>query len=93
MTQEHKGKEQPARRPRKDKRSLLLSVSIIRALGWTIVLPLLLGIFAGRWLDRHFDTGIFWTLALLVAGLAIGCVLGWKRVYEADELGDHDSDL
>ena len=54
---------------------------MIGALGWTIVLPILIGIFAGRWLDRHFDTGIFWTLGLLVAGLAIGCAFAWQRMY------------
>ena len=54
---------------------------MIGVLGWTIVLPTLLGLFAGRWLDRTFHMGIFWTLGLLVAGLAAGCVLAWKRMH------------
>jgi ATP synthase protein I len=53
---------------------------MIGALGWTIIAPTLVGIFAGRWLDRHFNAGIFWTLGLLVVGLAIGCTLAWKRM-------------
>jgi ATP synthase protein I len=56
------------------------NLAMIGALGWTIVTPTLIGIFAGRWLDNAFGSGIFWTLGLLVAGLAIGCALGWKRM-------------
>jgi ATP synthase protein I len=66
---------------REGERSLGQNLAMIGALGWTIVLPILIGIFAGRWLDRHFDTGIFWTLGLLVAGLAIGCAFAWQRMY------------
>jgi ATP synthase protein I len=66
---------------REGERSIGQNLAMIGALGWTIVLPTLLGIFAGRWLDRIFATGIFWTLGLLVAGLAAGCALAWQRMY------------
>jgi ATP synthase protein I len=65
---------------REGERSMGQNLAMIGALGWTIVLPTLVGIFAGRWLDRYFDMGIFWTLGLLVAGLALGCTLAWKRM-------------
>jgi len=54
---------------------------MIGVLGWTIVTPTLIGIFAGRWLDRVFDARVFWTLGLLVVGLALGCTLAWKRIH------------
>ena len=66
---------------REGERSLGQNLAMIGALGWTIVLPILIGIFAGRWLDRHFNSGIFWTLGLLVSGLAIGCTFAWKRMH------------
>lgn len=66
---------------REGERSLGQNLAMIGALGWTIVTPTLIGIFMGRWLDRHFASGIFWTLGLLVAGLAVGCMLAWKRMY------------
>ena len=66
---------------REGERSIGQNLAMIGALGWTIVTPTLLGIFAGRWLDRAFGSGIFWTLGLIVAGLALGCWLGWKRIY------------
>jgi len=66
---------------REGERSMGQNLAMIGVLGWTIVTPTLLGIFAGRWLDRHFNMGLFWTLGLLVAGLALGCALAWKRMY------------
>ncbi len=57
------------------------NLAMIGALGWTVVTPTLIGIFAGRWLDRTFNMGIFWTLGLLVLGLALGCWLAWKRMH------------
>jgi ATP synthase protein I len=70
-----------ARWQREGERSLGQNLAMIGALGWTIVLPVLIGIFAGRWLDRHFNSGIFWTLGLLVLGLAVGCTFAWKRMH------------
>ena len=53
----------------------------VGVLGWTIVLPTLLGVFAGRWVDHRLGTGIFWTGPLLMAGLAIGCWSAWRWVH------------
>ena len=66
---------------REGERSLGQNLAMMGALGWTIVVPTLLGIFVGRWLDRSFASGIFWTLGLLVAGLALGCSFAWKRMH------------
>ncbi|MCW5745078.1 MAG: AtpZ/AtpI family protein [Alphaproteobacteria bacterium] len=66
---------------REGERSIGQNLALIGALGWTIVVPTLLGIFAGRWLDREFGSGIFWTLGLMSGGLALGCGLAWKRMH------------
>lgn len=70
-----------ARGRREGERSIGQNLAMIGVLGWTIVIPTLLGIFVGLWLDRAFGTKILWTLGLLVAGLALGCTLAWKRIY------------
>ena len=62
-------------------RSIGQNLAMIGALGWMIVTPIMIGVFAGRWLDRTCGSGIFWTLGLLVAGLALGCSLAWKRIH------------
>jgi len=86
--EEHK-KMQQAVRMREDRserwqkegeRSLWQNLSMLGALGWLIVTPTLLGVLAGRWLDRTYDTGIFWTGSLIFAGVALGCYLAWQRV-------------
>jgi len=53
----------------------------IGVLGWTIVLPGLLGMFLGRWLDRQLGTGIFCTAPLMLVGLAIGCWGAWRWMH------------
>jgi ATP synthase protein I len=73
--------ERRERWQREGERSIGQNLAMIGALGWTIVLPTLIGIFVGRWLDEHFGSGVFWTLGLLVAGLAAGCTLAWKRMH------------
>ncbi len=69
-----------ARREREGEGSLARDLALVGVLGWTIVGPMLLGLFAGRWLDHRLGSGIFWTGGLLALGLAIGCVLAWRRV-------------
>ncbi len=61
-------------------RSLWRNLSMIGALGWLIVAPTLLGMLLGRWLDRQFESGVFFSGALIVLGIAIGCYLAWRRV-------------
>ncbi len=55
----------------------------IGVLGWILVTPMLIGVFAGRWLDQRFDAGLFYTAPLLVLGAALGCWSAWKWVESA----------
>lgn len=61
--------------------SLAHDLAMIGVLGWTIVVPALLGIGLGRLLDRTLDTGIVFTAALVFVGISIGCVLAWRRMH------------
>lgn len=76
-----KRRERRERSEREGERSIGQNLAMVGALGWTIVAPVLVGIFLGRWLDRTFASGVFWTLGLLTAGLAIGCSLAWQRMH------------
>jgi ATP synthase protein I len=55
----------------------------IGVLGWIIIVPVLLGVFAGRWLDERFQSGLFWTGPFLLVGLAFGCWSAWKWMESA----------
>jgi len=74
-------RERRERWNREGERSIGQNLAMIGALGWTIVIPTLIGIFTGRWLDHRFEMGVFWTLSLLVLGLTLGCVMAWNRMH------------
>jgi ATP synthase protein I len=54
-------------------------------IGWSVTVPTLLGAALGIWLDQHHPGRHAWTLALLVAGLAIGCMNAWHWVAKEDQ--------
>ncbi len=53
-------------------------------IGWSVVVPTLAGAALGLWLDTRHPGTHSWTLALLVAGLAIGCWNAWQWVAKED---------
>ncbi len=50
----------------------------IGVLGWIIVVPMLMGVFGGRWLDQRTHSGLFWTAPLLMLGAAFGSWSAWR---------------
>jgi ATP synthase protein I len=54
-------------------------------IGWSVAIPTLLGAALGLWLDRHYPGRHAWTLALLVAGLSIGCLNAWHWVAKEEK--------
>ncbi|NDP64335.1 AtpZ/AtpI family protein [Polaromonas sp.] len=60
-------------------------LGLMGVIGWSVVVPTLLGAALGLWLDRHYPGGRSWTLALLVAGLTLGCLNAWRWVSQEDQ--------
>lgn len=61
--------------------------------GWSVVMPTLLGAALGIWLDSRYPGTRSWTLALLVAGLALGCLNAWHWIArEAREISAQEGD-
>ena len=71
-------KERNRRWLREGNPSVARHLAQIGVLGWIIVVPIMMGIFVGRWLDRTFDSGVFYTAPLLMLGAALGCWSAWK---------------
>ncbi len=59
-------------------------LGVMGMVGWSVVVPTLLGTFLGLWLDKHHAGAHSWTLALLVAGLVLGCGSAWYWVAQED---------
>ncbi|WP_175895380.1 AtpZ/AtpI family protein [Burkholderia pseudomultivorans] len=53
----------------------------IGMLGWMIVIPALLALWVGHWLDRHFRTGVFFSAPLLMLGAAFGLWSAWRWMH------------
>jgi len=64
------------------------SVTTVQALavasqfGITLAVSVVLGYFAGQWLDEHLNTGVFFTLIGVLLGL-VGSILNTVRLYRA----------
>jgi ATP synthase protein I len=70
---------------RNAKPGVWFGLGMMGLIGWSVAIPTLLGAALGLWLDRRNPGGRSWTLALLVAGLAIGCWNAWHWVAKEDK--------
>lgn len=61
-------------------------LGMIGIIGWSVTVPLLLGIAAGMWIDSHFPSRYSWTVMLLFGGLGAGCINAWLWVKKALQL-------
>ena len=53
-------------------------------IGWSVVVPTLLGAALGIWLDKRHPGVHSWTLTLLIIGLVVGCLNAWHWVDKED---------
>jgi ATP synthase protein I len=74
--------ERRKRWQREGERPLWQNLSMFGSLGWLIVIPALLGVALGRWLDMKFNTGITFSAALIFLGVVFGGYLAWKRMHK-----------
>lgn len=65
---------------RKKNAGVWFGLGMMGIIGWSIAIPTLVGASIGIWLDAHYGEQRSWTLALLLAGLAIGCFTAWNWI-------------
>lgn len=73
-----------AQREQLGRETVWSGLGMIGLVGWSVVVPTVLGAALGVWLDRHYAMSYSWTLTLLFTGLAIGCVNAWHWVAKED---------
>ncbi len=59
-------------------RSAWTGLQVFGIIGWSVVVPALLGTASGIWLDRKYPQTFSWTLTLLLGGLTAGCIIAWQ---------------
>jgi ATP synthase protein I len=82
------------RRARKNPANVWFGLGMMGLIGWSVAIPTLLGAGLGIWLDERGSSHSF-TLALLVAGLVVGCFTAWHWVAEEGksiQSGEDDAD-
>jgi len=70
---------------RKSDQGVWFGLGMMGLIGWSVVVPTLLGAALGAWLDQHRPGKHAWTLALMVVGLSIGCANAWFWVAKQDK--------
>ena len=77
---------------RNSARGVWFGLGMMGLVGWSVAVPTLLGAALGIWLDKHHPGKHAWTLALLVVGLAIGCLNAWHWVAKEDKAMHDDTE-
>ena len=71
------------------KQSIWQGFSVFGLIGWSVAVPTVLFVLLGMWLDERLDSRQSYTLALLIAGLCLGCLNAWywvdKKMKELQE--------
>lgn len=61
----------------RDKDKQFHGIQVFGIVGWSVAVPMLLGIALGVWIDSKWPSSLSWTLILLLAGLIFGCLNAW----------------
>lgn len=64
-------------RARTKEQSIWSWLGAMGLVGWSVAVPTVVGVFLGRWMDTHWPGPVSWTLTMLVAGVAVGCLTAW----------------
>ena len=65
---------------RNSSQGVWFGLGMMGMIGWSVVVPTLIGAGFGIWLDNRHPGSHSWTLMLLILGLDIGCLIAWHWV-------------
>lgn len=66
-------------------RSIVKGLGLSGMVGWSVILPALLGLALGMWIDRRFPGSYSWTLMFLVLGIVLGCWNAWRWIQQQQD--------
>ncbi|HKK45921.1 MAG TPA: AtpZ/AtpI family protein [Balneolaceae bacterium] len=70
---------------RESKKGVWFGIGMFGLVGWSVTIPTLLMLALGIWIDSTSQSKYSWTLMLLVAGIAIGCLNAWYWIKQEGE--------
>jgi len=83
-------KEKRKLQAQKETGNAWFGLSMFGMVGWSVVVPTLLGAALGIKLDKIYQQSFSWTLTFLISGLFIGCLIAWHWVSKAHKNMDKD---
>lgn len=67
-------------------------LSLVTGIGVTLIVSLLVGLYLGKWLDRHLGTDPLFTVLGLVAGVGAGSVSVYRQVLAVEKQNQGNGD-
>ena len=64
----------------KKNQAIWFGMGLFGVIGWSVMVPTLIGIAVGIWADRRWPGQISWTLTFLFIGIILGCLNAWYWV-------------
>ena len=80
MVRQVESRQASALRAERHRKDVWAPIAILGFVGWSVVVPTLAGAALGAWIDHRWPDRYSWTLMLLIAGLALGCLNVWMRI-------------
>ncbi|MEO8992468.1 MAG: AtpZ/AtpI family protein [Nitrosospira sp.] len=71
---------------RTDMETIWSGLGMVGLVGWSVVVPTLLGAALGIWLDRNYPMNHSWTLTMLLIGMITGCLNAWHWITREDRV-------
>ncbi len=68
-----------------NKNHVWFGLGMMGMVGWSVVVPAVVGALCGVWLDKKYAQTFSWTLTLLIAGLVTGSLIAWHWVDKEDK--------
>jgi ATP synthase protein I len=75
-----KKEKRKLRAQKKRGQAIWFGLGLFGVIGWSVMVPTLIGIAVGIWADRKWPGQISWTLTFLFAGIILGCLNAWYWV-------------
>jgi ATP synthase protein I len=68
-----------------ENKNVWFGLGMFGMVGWSVVVPALLGALLGIWLDKTHPVPFSWTLSCLIIGLCGGCLIAWYWISSEDK--------
>jgi ATP synthase protein I len=70
----------------KEPKNVWFGLGLFGMVGWSVIIPILIGIAIGVWIDKNFPSPYSWTLMLMFVGVVLGCLNAWYWITKESKL-------